>query len=260
VSTYNISFIGAGNVAESLATGLASAGHRIVSVASRNGISARELAEKTGAGYRLDLTVPGECDLLLICVTDKAVAEVAASIVISPHTVIAHTAGSIPIEALGRASGAGVFYPLQTFTKAFPPDLRKVPFFIEATDSLAMEVLRNTGESIGAGVWECDSESRKKLHLAAVFTNNFSNFMMTAGESVAREAGIDPVLLRPLMEETVRKALRTGPEAAQTGPAVRHDTGTVKSHIELLSFSPQYQKLYQLVSRMIAGYYRKREK
>jgi len=135
-----------------------------------------------------------------------------------------------------------------------------VPFFIEATDSLAMEVLRNTGESIGAGVWECDSESRKKLHLAAVFTNNFSNFMMTAGESVAREAGIDPVLLRPLMEETVRKALRTGPEAAQTGPAVRHDTGTVKSHIELLSFSPQYQKLYRLVSRMIAGHYRKREK
>ena len=58
----------------------------------------------------------------------------------------------------------------------------------------------------------------------------------------------------------VRKALRTGPEAAQTGPAVRHDTGTVKSHIELLSFSPQYQKLYRLVSRMIAGHYRKREK
>ncbi len=246
-------------MAESLATGLASAGHRIVSVASRNGISARELAKKTGAGYRLDLTVPGECDLLLICVTDKTVAEVAASIVISPHTVIAHTAGSIPIEALGRASGAGVFYPLQTFTKAFPPDLRKVPFFIEATDSLAMEVLRNTGESIGAGVWECDSESRKKLHLAAVFTNNFSIFMMTAGESVAREAGIDPVLLRPLMEETVRKALRTGPEAAQTGPAVRHDTGTVKSHIELLSFSPQYQKLYRLVSKMIADHYRNRK-
>ena len=260
MSVYKISFIGAGNVAESLATGLAAAGHRIVSVASRNGISARELAEKTGAGYRHDLTVPDECDLLLICVTDRSVVEVAASVITHPDTVIAHTAGSIPLEALGRTTGAGVFYPLQTFTKAFPPDLRKVPFFIEATDSKAIEVLRNTGESIGAGVWECDSESRKKLHLAAVFTNNFSNFMMTAGESVAREAGIDPVLLRPLMEETVRKALRTGPEAAQTGPAVRHDTGTVKSHIELLSFSPQYQKLYRLVSRMIAGHYRKRKK
>ena len=84
--------------------------------------------------------------------------------------------------------------------------------------------------------------------------------MMTSGETIAREAGIDPALLRPLMEETVRKALHSGPEAAQTGPAVRHDTATVKSHIELLSFSPQYQKLYRLVSRMIAGHYRNRKK
>lgn len=256
MATYNISFIGAGNVAESLAAGLAAAGHRIMSVSSRNGISARELAAKTGGEYRNDLTVPGECELLLICVTDAAVAEVAASVVTSQQTIIAHTAGSIPVDALGRTTRAGVFYPLQTFTKGYPPDLRKVPFFIEATDRLTLEVLKNAAESIGAGAWECDSQTRKKLHLAAVFTNNFSNFMMTAGESIAREAGIDPVLLRPLMEETTRKALRTGPEAAQTGPAVRHDTGTVKSHIELLSFSPQYQKLYRLVSRMITGHYR----
>ena len=260
MATYNISFIGAGNVAESLATGLAAAGHRILSVASRNGLTASGLAAATGAEYRHDLVIPDECDLLLICVSDAAVEQVASSATVHTGTVIAHTAGSIPLEALGRSKGAGVLYPLQTFTKGFPPDLGKVPFFVEATDSHAMEVLRNTGESIGAGVWECDSVKRKQLHLAAVFTNNFSNFMMTAGEDVAMEAGFDPALLRPLMEETIRKAVRTGPEAAQTGPAVRHDAGTVKSHIELLSFSPQYQKLYRLVSRMIASHYRNRKR
>lgn len=260
MATYNISFIGAGNVAESLATGLAAAGHKILSVASRSGLTARDLADRTGAEYRQDLVAPDDCDLLLVCVNDTAVEQVASSATVPAHTVIAHTAGSIPLVALGRSAGAGVLYPLQTFTKGFPPDLRKVPFFIEATDSHAMEILRNTGKSIGAGVWECDSQKRKQLHLAAVFTNNFSNFMMTAGEHVAREAGIDPALLRPLMEETVRKAVRTGPETAQTGPAVRHDSGTVKSHIELLSFSPQYQKLYRLVSRMIADHYRNRKR
>lgn len=260
MATYNISFIGAGNVAESLAAGLAAAGHRIVSVSSRNGVTAEALAAKTGAEFRNDLVIPDHCDLLLISVTDTAVAKVAAGIVISSRTVIAHTAGSVPMSALGRTSGAGVLYPLQTFTRGFPPDLSKVPFFIEATDIRTMKILRETGESIGAGVWECDSQKRKQLHVAAVFTNNFSNFMMTTGEMVAREAGIDPALLRPLMEETVRKAVRTGPEAAQTGPAVRHDSGTVKSHIELLSFSPQYQKLYRLVSRMITGHYSKKRK
>lgn len=256
----NISFVGAGNVAESLARGLIAAGHRIVSVASRNGESARVLAAATGAEWRNDLTIPGNCDVVIISVTDSAVAGVAASLVVPGGAIIAHTAGSVPLEALGRKSGAGVFYPLQTFTKGFPPDMGKVPFFIEATDSRTLKILRELGESIGTGVWECDSASRRQLHVAAVFTNNFSNYMMTTGESIAASAGIDPKLLRPLMEETVRKALRTGPEAAQTGPAVRHDTGTMKSHIDLLSFSPQYQKLYRMVSKMISGHYRKGKK
>ncbi|HNT92516.1 MAG TPA: DUF2520 domain-containing protein [Bacteroidales bacterium] len=260
MALYNISFIGAGNVAGSLAAGLAAAGHRILSVASRGGESARELAAPFGAEWRRDLTVPAGCDLLIVSVSDIAVGEVAEKAVISPGTLIAHTAGSVPLAALGRSSGAGVLYPLQTFTKGFPPDLSQVPFFIEATDSKTLQLLREIGESIGAGAWDCDSENRRKLHVAAVFTNNFSNFMMTTGETIAREAGIDPVLLRPLIGETARKALRTGPEAAQTGPAVRDDTGTLKSHIDLLSFSPQYQKLYRLVSRMIADHYSKKKK
>jgi predicted short-subunit dehydrogenase-like oxidoreductase (DUF2520 family) len=80
--------------------------------------------------------------------------------------------------------------------------------------------------------------------------------MMTSGEAIATEAGFDPSLLRPLMEETVRKALRTGPERAQTGPAVRHDVSTMESHLELLSFSPEYKELYRLISRMITGHYK----
>jgi predicted short-subunit dehydrogenase-like oxidoreductase (DUF2520 family) len=257
VAPYNISFIGAGNVAESLVCGLAGAGHRIVSVASRGGESARLLAERCGAEWRRDLTVPGNCDILVISVTDTAVDSVAAGVTAGRETIVVHTAGSVSLDALGRTSGAGVFYPLQTFTKGFPPDLRKVPFFIEATDTSTLGILRELGEGIGAGAWECDSEARRQLHVAAVFTNNFSNFMMTTGEAIAARAGIDPGLLRPLIEETARKALRTGPEASQTGPAVRQDKGTVKSHIDLLSFSPQYQKLYRLVSRMIAGHYSK---
>ncbi len=175
-------------------------------------------------------------------------------------TLIAHTAGSVPLSALGRKAGAGVLYPLQTFTKGFPPDLRKVPFFVEATDNHTLAVLKQLGTDIGAGTWECDSVQRRHLHVAAVFTNNFSNFMMTAGESIAAEAGMDPSLLHPLMEETIRKALRTGPEAAQTGPAVRQDTDTIKSHLDLLSFSPEYQELYRLVSEMITGHYKKNAK
>lgn len=257
MAKYNISFIGAGNVAESLSAGLKAEGHTILSVASARGDSARALAEVHGAEWRPGLSVPDNCDILILAVTDTAIEEIASSVGIPGHTLIVHTAGSVPLSALGRNSNAGVLYPLQTFTKGFPPDLRKVPFFIEATDSHSHEMLREIGSSIGAGAWDCDSLQRRHLHVAAVFTNNFSNFMMTTGENIASAAGFDPALLHPLMEETMRKALRTGPASAQTGPAVRHDHGTIKSHIELLSFSPEYQKLYRLVTTMITDHYKK---
>jgi len=257
VAKYNISFIGAGNVAVSLSAGLKAAGHNILSVASLGRESARVMAASLGAQWSRDLTVPGNCDILILAVTDTAVTEIASAAVIPAGTLVVHTAGSVPLTALGRQTGAGVFYPLQTFTRGFPPELRKVPFFIEATDSRSLEMLRELGNSIGAGAWDCDSVQRSHLHVAAVFTNNFSNFMMTTGEAIAAGAGFDPALLHPLIGETFRKVMRTGPEAAQTGPAVRHDTGTIKSHIELLSFSPEYQKLYRLVTKMISGHYKK---
>ncbi len=244
-------------MAVSLSAGLKAAGHNILSVASRGGESARAMAESVGAGWRHDLTVPANCDILILAVTDTVVSEIASTAVIPAGTLVVHTAGSVPLSALGRQVDAGVFYPLQTFTLGFPPDLRKVPFFIEATDNHSLEVLRELGNSIGAGAWDCDSVQRKHLHVAAVFTNNFSNFMVTTGEAIAAGAGFDPSLLHPLLEETFRKVMRTGPGAAQTGPAVRHDAGTIKSHIDLLSFSPEYQKLYRLVTKMIADHYKK---
>jgi len=243
-------------VAEALCHGLTAAGHRITSVASESGDTARVLAGATGAEWRRHLSVPGNCDILILAVTDTAVAEVAREVIIPDRTVIAHTAGSVSLAALGHRRRAGVFYPLQTFTKGFAPDLKKVPFFIEATDEPTLNLLRELATDIGAGAWDCDSERRRHLHVAAVFANNFSNFMMTTGEAIATEAGFDPSLLRPLMEETLRKALRTGPERAQTGPAIRHDDRTMESHLELLSFSPEYQKLYRMISMMITDHYK----
>jgi predicted short-subunit dehydrogenase-like oxidoreductase (DUF2520 family) len=260
MSAYNISFIGAGNVAQALCAALKTAGHRIVSVASKTGNSARSLALSVGAEWKHDLSAPETCDILVIAVNDDSVEQVSSALEVSEGTVIAHTAGSVPLSALGRTSRAGVFYPLQTFTKGCLPDMKKVPFFIEASDNRSLEILRDLGNSIGSGTWECDSDRRMYIHMAAVFTNNFSNFMMTAGERIVSDAGFDPALLRPLMEETARKAIVAGPAQAQTGPAVRHDEKTIKSHLELLSFLPEYQELYEKISTLIGDYYNKGKK
>src|SRR5665647_1453612 len=165
MSTRNISFIGAGNVAETLCQGLTAAGHRIISVASLGGDSARALAAATGAVWRRDLSVPDNCDILILAVNDTSVAEVAREVILPERTVIVHTAGSVPLDALGRSRRAGVFYPLQTFTKGFVPELKKVPFFIEATDEPTLNLLRELATDIGAGAWDCDTETVSYTHL-----------------------------------------------------------------------------------------------
>jgi len=60
-------------VAVSLSAGLKAAGHNILSVASLGGESARVMAASVGAEWRRDLTVPGNCDILILAVTDTAV-------------------------------------------------------------------------------------------------------------------------------------------------------------------------------------------
>ncbi len=54
----------------------------------------------------------------------------------------------------------------------------------------------------------------------------------------------------------ISKALEIGPEISQTGPAVRNDITTIEKHLELLSFSPELQDLYNEVTRSIMKHYK----
>jgi hypothetical protein len=52
------------------------------------------------------------------------------------------------------------------------------------------------------------------------------------------------------------KAIEAGPENSQTGPAYRSDIGTIKRHIDLLSFSPELQGIYKEVTKSIMKFYK----
>ena len=62
-------------------------------------------------------------------------------------------------------------------------------------------------------------------------------------------------MLNPLINETISKAIEVGPENSQTGPAVRNDKNTIEKHLELLSFSPELQKIYKEMTQSIIEYY-----
>ncbi|MGD0341721.1 MAG: DUF2520 domain-containing protein [Bacteroidales bacterium] len=131
-----------------------------------------------------------------------------------------------------------------------------LPFLLESSDVESSVILKNLVESIGGKVHFIDTEKRRILHVSAVFVCNFTNHMLTLGKDVALKAGFQFDILAPLIKETFSKAMDSGPENSQTGPAVRHDQNTIEKHLELLSFSPDLQKLYSEITQSILKHYK----
>jgi predicted short-subunit dehydrogenase-like oxidoreductase (DUF2520 family) len=89
------------------------------------------------------------------------------------------------------------------------------------------------------------------MHLAAVWSNNFTNHMLTNAYGIMNEHSMPVEWLEPLIRETFNKAIEMGPVKAQTGPAIRHDQATIKKHVDLLSYSQELQVLYKRITDSI---------
>ena len=239
-----------------LAPALERAGHHVVAVVSRHLRSAKKLA------YRLQWAEPGTsldfsgtaADVVVLAVADKALGEVVREATFPSASLVVHTSGTQPLAVLAEADlvrGIGVLYPLQTFSKAKPVDIRTVPFCVEGGDFVSQEQVERLARSLSEQVQVVSSAERKVLHLAAVFACNFTNHLLGIGFELLQNTGLPPHLLHPLIRETVDKALAFPPFSVQTGPAVRGDEETMAEHLRLLSSAPGYQQLYRLLSERI---------
>ena len=242
-----IVFLGAGNLATNLAKALYRKGFRIVQVYSRTEESARTLADEVEAEYITDLKeVSKEARLYIISLKDAAFVE------LLPHALLVHTAGSIPMNIWeGYAERYGVFYPMQTFSKQRAVDFREVPFFIEAKRPEDVELLKAVAGTLSEKVYEADSEQRRSLHLAAVFTCNFTNHMYALAAELLEKYHLPFDVMLPLIDETARKVHELPPCDAQTGPAVRYDENVINKHLSMLEDTPALQEIYKLMSKSI---------
>jgi predicted short-subunit dehydrogenase-like oxidoreductase (DUF2520 family) len=186
-------------------------------------------------------------DVTIIAVSDDAISSVSNQLK-NRGGLIVHTSGTVSMDAIHQKQ-KGVFYPLQSFTKGAVVDFSKVPFCLEATNKEDLETLEIVAKSIGEKSYQITSDQRKKLHLAAVFVNNFTNHMYQIGQDICDEHQVPFEILHPLIEETAKKITSISPKEAQTGPAKRNDTQTIESHLENLNL-PQ-QKIYKIITKSI---------
>ena len=230
----NIVIIGQGNVATNLDYAFRKKGVACQMVSSREG---------------LDQLPPA--NVYIYSVKDEALVEVVARVKGKEKALHLHTSGTMPITVFGADKPhAGIFYPFQTFSKArVIEDFSTVPVFFEARGIDDISAVYSLALTINSHVYEASQQDRERLHVAGVFTNNFTNLMYTMAAELLKSTHIPFSALLPLIDETAAKIHSMAPRDAQTGPARRGDENVMNHHMQLLN--EEQREIYRLLSDAI---------
>lgn len=246
--------IGAGKIANQLMPVLEEAGCEIVQVYNRRTGPAEELSKKLkNASFTSSLReINPEADLYFLVVSDDAIGIIADQLlgIISPSAIAIHCSGSLSLDILPFQRKAA-FYPLQSFSIDHEASWRWIPLIITTEDEDTWTTLDEIAGAISSSVYRMTDEQKSILHVAAVFTNNFSNHMLTAAEKICNEHQLPFEMLKPLILETFSKAILNGPKENQTGPAVRGDQKTIEKHLALIKGDPKLVEIYKAVTSSI---------
>ena len=224
--TFNsISIVGRGRVGTALAARLA------------------PIVSPRSTGRELDL---GRPDLVLLCVPDGAIAEVAAAV--PPGPWVAHTSGATTLAALAPHERRFSLHPLQTFTHARGAEqLDGAWAAVSGESAEALEVAAELARLLAVRPFELADDERPLYHAGATFAASFLVTVHDAAAEILAAAGAPPEALEPLMRRTMENGFEP------TGPFVRGDSATVERHLaELRERRPELERLYRALAEATA--------
>jgi predicted short-subunit dehydrogenase-like oxidoreductase (DUF2520 family) len=181
----------------------------------------------------------GESDLVLLCVPDRAIAEVAATV--PPGPWIAHTSGATTLDALAPHTRRFSVHPLQTFTtERGPEQLDGAWAAVSGETDEALAAAIDLAHLLGLEPFELADEDRPLYHAGATFAASFLVTLHEIAAEMFAAAGAPPEALEPLMRRTIENGF------APTGPFVRGDRATIARHLaELHERLPELEELYR---------------
>ncbi len=248
-TSYRISIIGSGNVAYHLTHHLIKKGHTINSIYTRQ--AKKWMDDLASIPHKDNLDYKNEyCDFIIIAIKDKAMDQVLGDLKNISNAQLLHTSGTLDLNVFERHGfeDYGILYPFQTIQRSRPIDMSSIHYMVEAKDHVSLEKLELLCESANFNFKEVNSSDRAKYHLAAIFASNFLNHLLTISKDLLDKENLDFELLKPLIDETVAKALALQPKYTQTGPAVREDKTIMDRHIEMLGDRDDLKEIYRIMS------------
>jgi predicted short-subunit dehydrogenase-like oxidoreductase (DUF2520 family) len=192
------------------------------------------------------LAVGEQGELVLLCVPDGSIAEVARGVEQGPW--VAHVSGATPLSALDPHRRRFSMHPLQTFTRARGS---------EQLDGAWAAVTAESAEATAAGFWlaqtlgltpfELADDARPLYHAGAAIASNYLVTLHAVASELFRTAGAPPEALVPLMRRTIDNGFEL------TGPIERGDWETVDAHRRAIrSARPELEPLYDVLAEATA--------
>jgi predicted short-subunit dehydrogenase-like oxidoreductase (DUF2520 family) len=185
-------------------------------------------------------------DLVLLCVPDRAIAEVASTI--EPGPWVAHVSGATPLEALAPHERRFSVHPLQTFTLGRGPEqIDGASAACTAETAGALDEAFELARTLGLEPFELADDKRALYHAGAAIASNYLVTLYRLASDLFEAAGAPPAGLVPLMKRTIENDFEL------TGPISRGDWDTVTRHLEAIrSDRPQLEPIYRALAEATA--------
>ncbi len=256
----NVALIGTGRLGSSLARALPPGVFTVTALHDKNAAAARRCRGRIRRGrvFPRAAEAAASADLILICVSDGAIAELSAELAAAPGPwkgkIVLHTSGALSsreLATLKRAGAAvGSVHPAQSFAGPDTPPsrFRGVSFAVEG-DPKAAAAGKRLARSVGGRPFAIRPGDKVLYHAACSLASNMLVALFDSACSVLEETGLSPKkaarVLLPLAEGTVESLKNLDRAGALTGPISRGDEQTVRLHLDALRGRPQEDAVYR---------------
>lgn len=194
-------------------------------------------------------------DAVFLAVPDDYIGSVSdrLSQLLAATTPIIHTSGATTTTKINDYfTIRAALWPIRSLRRGeVVAEWKDLPLVYFCDDAIFEDQLAVWAGKMSELTYRLDNEQRAQLHLAAVFSNNFTTWLCQIAYELCEEKNVPFEALVPIIKNTFSRIDATEPALRQTGAAQRGDEATMKRHLDLLEQQPAYADLYRRLSAMI---------
>ena len=246
----DISFIGAGKAALSLASYFKKKGHKILYITDKDKNREETFLKQINCKTEDIENIVKKSQILFLTVNDNSIYSLWESIPKNKETIFIHCSGAKE----GLYNGDCNLYALHPVAPLTGNDeLENICFGLENFGDKVYQI-KDFIETMGNTVFLINKDKKAQYHLASVMASNLVLSLIERSVSYLKECDLSEEeaieLLMPLAKQNLLNIEKYGVKKSITGPASRGDYEICKNHIKVIK-NEEDKKNYTILSKNI---------